>query len=57
MMNGRYTKGRRSQRICTSLDINEMDPSHTEKFTTTEKEYSGRKAQQAHHTIMAYQSL
>ena len=36
-MNGRYTKSRRSQRIGTSLDIKEMDPTHTEKFTTTEK--------------------
>ena len=42
-MNGRYTKGRRSQRIGTSLNIKEMDPTHTEKFTTTEKECSGRK--------------
>ena len=37
-MNGRYTKGRRSQRIGTSLDIKEMD-----HLTHTEKEYSGCK--------------
>ena len=49
-MNGRYTKGSISQRIGTSLDIKEMDPTHTEKFTTTDKECSGRKIQQAHHT-------
>ena len=36
-MNGRYTKGSRSQRIGTSLDIKEMDPTHTEKFTNTLK--------------------
>ena len=41
----------------TSLDIKEMDPTHTEKFTTTEKECSGPKTQQAHHTIMFYQNL
>ena len=34
-----------------------MDPTHIEKFTTTEKECSGRKTQQSHHTIMSYQSL
>ena len=39
-MHGRYTKGSRFPRIGTSLDIKEIDPTHTEKFTTTEKECS-----------------
>ena len=34
-----------------------MDPTPTETLTTTGKEYSGRETQQAHHTIMSYQSL
>ena len=34
------------------LDIKEMDPTSTEKLTTNGKECSGRKTQQAHHTIM-----
>ena len=51
-MNGKYTTGRRSQRINTSLEIKELDPTPTKKLTITGKECSRHKTGAPHYYVL-----